>query len=292
MTDETAAPAMPSTTPASPGGGQLPSDTISQASTPSDEGGANEFAGLDPSYEDTSTDFVELPEQTAPEVQEPQTADAPPAAPSVVPPPVQTQPAQAPQPTQQTTPAATEQRAEQAPPKALSEQLVEHRGALINELAKTRFALSQQEVEAFEADPSAAMPQFLAKVYYETMTSVVNHIQNNVPGLIQHVMDMSKQSSSAEDRFFSKFNAIDRTKHAADVKNFAIAFRQANPKVGEEELFSLVGAAVMAKYGLQPKPNGAAVQQPQPYVPARPGASVKVTPEAPGPWDGLGMDFD
>ena len=94
------------------------------------------------------------------------------------------------------------------------------------------------------------MPKLLSKVYYETMTSVVNHIQNNVPQLVRHVMDVAKAETSAEERFFGKFNAIKPDVHGQDVMNFARAFRQANPRVTEEELFALVGTAVMAKHNL------------------------------------------
>lgn len=284
-----APPSAPGATPASPGGGALPSETITEASSPSDVGGGDEFLGLGGDSDDTvefdiSQQEVEIPQEVTPPAEQ---APPPTQTPAKVEPPAETPPLQATPPQGNIPPPAAEVE------RPLSEQLVEHREALIDALAAERFALSPQEEEALETDAVAEMPKLLSKVYYETMRSVVNHIQNNVPQLIRHMMTVMNAEQGAEQKFFQQFDGLDPQKHGPDIVMFANAFRQQNPQLTEDQLMSLVGTAVMSKYGLAPKakPNGNGKVVPQPFVPARPGTSRVVTPED-SPFAGLGMDFD
>ena len=75
-------------------------------------------------------------------------------------------------------------------------------------------------------------------------------MQNFVPKLVMQLMRDVKEHEAVENKFYGAHKALDRTKHDPDVKQFARAFRAANPKITEEELFPMVAYAVMAKYGL------------------------------------------
>lgn len=177
--------------------------------------------------------------------------------------------------------------------------LGEHRGALIQALAQERFALTKEEAEAFDADAMSAIPQVAARIYYEAVTTTLNHINNLVPRLIENHLRAQKAHDEAENEFYSQFAALDRSKHAGDVRQFAAAFRGANPQIARQDLFAMIGAAVMAKYGLQAppakQPNGAQrVSQPLPFVPAPAGArggAVTVSKDS-DPFSGLDMNFD
>lgn len=269
-----------------------------ETSTPSIEGTGDEFSGLGSDFDDT-IELVESPQpepatevtvEESPAVQEPPaTPEAAKPAPVQEPPKVQeAQPPAAPTAPQE--PSVAEGRS------TLQEQLTVHREALIEALASERFKLTPQEEEALETAPATAFPRLASKIYLETMTAVLNHLQNSVPLLIRHQAQVMDVESKAEKTFFEKFPTIDKTTHGQDIVTFANAFKQANPRISEADLHAMVGAAIVSKYGLQPvapapNGNGAVPPQPAPFRPAPPGASVKVTPIE-NPFAGLGMDFD
>lgn len=280
---------------------------VGETSTPSESSPGSDFEGLGGDFDDT-IDYVETPSSEkevqkeavpAPvaEVKEPPAEPAPvapaPTAPSQTPPqPQEAQP--------QATPAAQPEAAD-TPNRSLQELLTEHRDTLIGQLVEQKFKLTPAQQEALENDAVNEFPKLMANVYLEAMTATVNHLQNSVPLLIRHQMAAMDREKAAETDFFGKFGMLNREKHAQDIVAFANSFKAANPKISRDDLFAMVGAAVMAKHGISavapggpapmPNGNGAAIPQPAPFVPARPGASVKVTPEV-NEFMGLGGDYD
>ena len=263
-------------------------------------------------------DEVEI-ESLAPGAAEASSASAAEAAPAASPAPAVPAPAPAAAQPAPKQPAATEPPAPAAPAKepaqaappqepvpassgspTLVEQLAQNRDALIGALASERFALSKEDTEALESDYVAAIPKLLAKVYYEAATTTLNHINTLVPRLIHQQVALREQQRAAAKAFYSQFPAIDQSKFGGDVAQFANLYRTANPSVTREDLFAMIGAAVMAKHGLTapsiaPMVNGATPPRPAspaPFVPARPGTVVRTTPEPENPFEGLGQDFD
>src|SRR5262245_3626129 len=236
-------------------------------------------------------DSVEIP--SAEPVAEPQVAQPPPGAPPTAAPPQQPPQQQAVPPQQaQPTPA---QAPDISSPQGLVEQLAQHRGAVLQALAADRFKLSQEEVTALDTDAVGAIPGIMARVYYEAMQSTLLQIQNLVPRLVEQVLQVQRSHDVAENSFYQKFPALPRDKVQQDVLAMAMMFRQANPRITQEELFRVLGAAVAAKHGISLMPqaaNGTGRPPQAPFVPAQPGAHVKITPEAESPWAGLGKDFD
>lgn len=241
-------------------------------------------------------DFVEVPEETVVQPEAPPAEPAQPAAeakpPAPAPAPVP--PAAPPAQPQQAQPAAPAPVQADNSPQGLVQQLEQHRSAVIQALAAERFKLSPEEVSALDADATAAIPQIMSRVYYEAMQSTLMHLQNQVPRMVLGILNAQKSSDSATDKFYGQFPALDRTKHHNDVLQFASMLRQTNPRISEADLFSMVGAAVMAKNGLSMQPAVAPARPPQPapFVPATPGSSVRVVPEPESPFAGLGQDWD
>lgn len=246
-------------------------------------------------------DFVEVPEEPvaeppAPAVEEQPAVAAPPAptpAPAPQPPPQAAQPAQE----QPAAPAPAQGSQPDDSPQGLVQQLEQHRAAVLDALAADRFKLSPEEISALDTDATAAIPRIMSRVYYEAMQSTLLHLQNQVPRMVLSVLNAQNSSTKAEDKFYGQFKNLDRSKHHNDVLAFATMLRQTNPKISEADLFAMVGAAVMAKNGIAPTlaPNGGTPPRPPspaPFVPATPGSSVRLVPEAPSPWAGLGQDFD
>ena len=209
-------------------------------------------------------------------------------------------------------PAQVQQKAQPAPaeasapgqgepdnsPQGLVQQLEQHRGAVLNALAADRFKLSPEEISAIDTDAVGAIPHVMARVYYEAMQSTLLHIQNMVPQVVMNMIKVQKENDDVENSFYGQYKALDRMKHHGDVMQFANMLRGSNPKMSRADLFAMVGAAVMAKNGLtNPQPNGNSGvpprhAQPAPFVPATPGASVRITPEPDSPFSGLGRDWD
>lgn len=243
-------------------------------------------------------DFVEVPEETVvqpeatPPAAEVQPAAAPPA-PVAEPAPTPPTPAPAQQPAQAQPAAPAPVQADNSP-QGLVQQLEQHRAAVISALAAERFKLSPEEVSALDADATAAIPQIMSRVYYEAMQSTLMHLQNQVPRMVLGILNAQKTSDSATDKFYGQFPSLDRGKHHQDVLQFATMLRQTNPRISEQDLFAMVGAAVMAKNGISAVPAAPAARPPQPapFVPATPGASVRVVPEPESPYAGLGQDWD
>ena len=294
------APSAPSAPAAAP---SAPPVSPSPTSAPSSPAGADPFANL--GNADDLDVSIEVPSQTA----APPSAEAPPAAPKQAPPvqPAQVPPAevkppvQPPQETPAAQPAATPSpaAADLTSPQGLVQQLAQHRDAVLDGLAADRFKLSPEEIKAVDTDAVAAIPRIMARTYYEAMQSTLLHINNMVPQMVLNTIRAQKVSDDIENAFYGQFKALDRLKHGGDVQTFARMMRQTNPKITQQDLFAMVGAAVMGKYGLQNVPaapggNGATPRTPQPppFVPAPPGAQVKVVPEPESPWAGLGKDFD
>lgn len=173
-----------------------------------------------------------------------------------------------------TTPSQARPVAE-LPPAELAVELGKNRDALIENLAQTRFALSQSEKDALEVDAVAAIPKLLARLYFEATTTSLNQIANMVPRLVNTTVTESVNLKSAEDQFFSAWPAIDRN-NADHTKATQIAvntFRQMNPGASREDAIKAVGTMVTAMFGLKapvanggngsPRPKGSA-----PFAPA------------------------
>jgi len=298
----------PSTTPS---GAADAAPATPEPSTPSPpaEGRAREarpdFSALGMPMDDDD-DVLIIPDTPvsppAPATPEPPPATAQPAAqpPTAKPQEAPKAPAAPPPPTA-AAPAA-QQAAGKDDPEGLVGRLSEHREAIIDGLASQRFQLSSQEIDAVTADPAAAVPRLLARAFFESTQASLLHMQNFVPKLVVQLMRDMKEHDEVENRFYGNHKPLEKLKHDQDVKQFARAFRAANPKITEAELFPMVAYAVMAKHGLAagaaqaaqpPVTNGRAPATPA-FVPARPGvggARVTVSAEE-DPWAGLGRNYD
>jgi hypothetical protein len=185
-------------------------------------------------------------------------------------------------------------------PQSFVEQLDANRQAMIDSLAQDVFKLSKEETDALELDVIGTAPKLLARVYYESVRATINHIQNFVPRLIEQYMQVNKAREETENAFYGKYTGLNKAKHHEDVVKFATTFRQVNPNVTQDELWSLIAASVAAKHGVQlvgaqAAANGGAPPRPpatEPFAPARPGVTVRTTPEAANPYEGMGIDFD
>lgn len=232
---------------------------------------------------------VPAPAQVAPAEQKPQAAPAPvapPAPPAATPPAASPAAEAAPSQTNETAPAGIDD---------VLNALKADQGNIRSNIVNS-FALTNEQAAALEARPMETVPELLADSYLRAVDTSLQYMKHLVPTMVTKILSQIEVAKQSEQEFFSMWPSLDRGKHANDIRNFANAFVQANPNIDRKTLFSLVGPAVMAKYGIQPNATQAAHQPPaQPsYAPVRSSAPVVVQTQqiAESPFEGLGQDYD
>ena len=297
-------------TPSSDGGAS------SQNTPPSPDTNSDPWANLG-SMEDL--DHIEVPPQAPPQPTPTPQSQVPPsqpqtppqAAPQVAP---QAPQPQAPQPGAPTQPIQDPQapQVELSPsdPAGMAAAMEENAPALIQHLAQTRFALTQEEVQELQEDAAVAVPKLLAKVHLHAQIAMQKFLAQAVPGMIQQHQRVSTANSEAENKFFETHKALGLDKNNKQHRDTAIRiaklYRGQNPTAPLDQLISDIGHMVAKAVGAQPG-------QPQPGAPSaaqvpgtvmvgqtafRPavngGGAPPMTPPAAGDnqWAGLGQDYD
>lgn len=302
--------------PTSPSGGaaEAPAPAETPVSTPSPSSAPDaQFDGLGQDYDDAEVEIDLSPlgdgkppepaETAAPATPEPA---KPPPKPAPAPPPPAPPVAPAPPEGPKEQPSATA--SPPSEPRTLVEQLHQHRGDILNELAKTRFAWDpgeqKQFTEALEQDASQTLvdwvPKLMSRLYYESATMALNHINQFVPVLLNNYTKAMEAQKAAEGDFFKQFPQLDRVKHWNDIVQFASVFNRQNPAVSQADLLALVGAAVLAKnkIAVGAPVNGGQPPPPRkpstpPFVPAQAGGSpARVVTEPENAYAGLGGVYD
>lgn len=175
-------------------------------------------------------------------------------------------------------------------------QAMNERSAEVLQQVVPEFALSPEQITELETDAATAVPKLLAQTHLRSLKAMATLLKEMVPSMIVQTVEQQNAARDMEASFFKQWDKLDRTKHGADIKSFAHAFAAANPKMTREELFSLVGAAVMAKHGLTMSAPASAAPPP-PAVPFAPAAtSAPVVHQKPvddsNPFAGMGRNFD
>lgn len=237
----------------------------------------------------TETEVVQTPQ--APVVETP--------TPAVVTPPAPVEAATQ-TPAEGTTPSQEDIQPFATDPGKFLTKLAEHREALIDALAKEKFALTEEEVLAYEDNPTEALSRMGAKLYYDAITATMARMAELVPRMILEYNTATTQASSKEDFFFSKWPQLDREKHREDVIRIGKAYRQANPKASAEQFANDVGMMVSVSLGLGNTP-GQGGKKPAPqsnsgFKPALGGGggmgNGSQQTQGQDPWSGMGMDFE
>ena len=117
-----------------------------------------------------------------------------------------------------------------------------------------------------------------------------------VPAMIQSQMKVMRQNMENENKFWSKWPALDRGKHAPILAKYAPLYRQANPSATLEKMVEDLGPILHAAAGIamQAQPNGGtppttpAARVPQsPFKPAMSGPAAIPSNEPENPWAAL-----
>ena len=250
------------------------------------------FAGLGNDF-DPSTQIPEtlVPAAAAPTVQAPpQAAPTAPVAPVAQAPQASPAGQQAPQ----ELPAGNQ--STEAQPVTIDSvlQAIQTGGQALADQVIPAFAISPEQMEALNTDVQTEIPKLLASTYLRAVSTSMEYMKILIPTMIQQYNMDTQLHTDAEKEFFGKFKTLERNAHGNDIKSYAAAFAQQNPGINRQQLFDLVGTAVMAKYGLVSQPTAPAPARPQAFSPAVGSAPIvaQSTIEQANPFAGMGMDFE
>lgn len=239
---------------------------------------------------------VEPPAAVAVQVQVPAAVPPPSVAPAAesapvappTPPPAQAAP-QAPaaqqtpppqQPVQQAAPA--EQPLDMA---GAAQQLQANQAQVVDALARAHYGLNQEELDSLNVNPAEVIPKMLAKVHVNSVSATLHHVAQQLPRMILGIMDARQRNVENENKFYSNWPQLDRTKHGPVVAQIAQVYRQMNPNATPEDFVRQVGAQAVVALGLlQPSGVPAAPTAPaarQAFVPAAISAPASRAPAQP-----------
>lgn len=238
----------------------------------------------------------------------PPAAPAAPAAPQALPTPAApAQPAAGPQ------EASQPQIPSPAEPQKMSQAILSNLDDFANHLAATpEFAMSPEDIEAFNSDVSTALPKFAARVYLRAQASALNQMERVVPAIIEKYMKVSKAREESSGKFYSRWPQVDRAKHGGIVDRMAQTYRKENPSASLEQMVEdlgpyvlmaakvpHVGAAPNGSQQAQPHPASNPMARPagnrppqSPFVPAVGGPASPPQVSEENPWVGFGADQD
>lgn len=185
----------------------------------------------------------------------------------IVTPPVQVQPPV--QPIEQPT-------GEQPPtPEQITEYYRTWRGNTEKVLAETHYKLSQEQVDELDADPVAALPKFMAKVYLDAVTATLAQMNAHLPRMVGQINAASKDSEKREMKFYEKWPSLNTEENQKVVLRLGSAYKTSNPTATVEQFIDEVGAQAMVTLRLpmpmQANGNG---NVPPPAKPFKPAAST------------------
>lgn len=166
------------------------------------------------------------------------------------------------------------------------------RPKVIEAVALGTYQLSQEDLDGLSVNPEKTVPKLLAQVHVNAVQGVLRHVTQNLPGMLNSMLQVREISQQRENKFWSAWPALDKSKHAGQVMQVARVFRQMNPTATEEDFVRHVGAQVMLMNNLQRAPTAAQPVQPAAPVPFRPAGAgqggtqpVPAAPQQLGGWD-------
>lgn len=270
---------------------EAPASTPSPTETPS-LSSDDAFSGFD--SVDDGLDEIDLPTVSDPVVVTP---DTPVVAP-VVPPAAPVAPVVPPVAAPVVAPSAKDG-SPPSPIEAALTGMVANEPALVAHLAQTTYALSKEEMDAFELDAVGQIPKLMAKVHMQATKNTLSLIRQMVPQLIdsrtEQTGSVKARAAEAKNEFYTTNSDLNEKDHGPLLDKWASAFRAQNPRATRQEAIKFVGQAIRTELGLPAPAAGAApTARPQPFAPARPGAKapVSATRVDDNPFGGLGMDIE
>ena len=231
--------------------------------------------------------------ETPPTTPAPEDGTAPPpapeapAAPTPPVPPTEVQPQVPQQPPAEVRPEPTQ------PSAAPQPTVAEMRAQAEDTLATQHYALNQEQVDEFDADPASFIAKLSARVYMDAVTNSLTHVLQSLPQLVEHTLKQHDVVEAEEVKFFEAWPKL--STHREDVVTIAQVYRQLHPQATSDQFIRDVGAQTMVALKLtvdapaaaQPQPA-----QPQPFVPAAASPPAGASPPPTNPFEQMALEED
>jgi hypothetical protein len=150
-------------------------------------------------------------------------------------------------------PKAEEKPAEEKPPAEepktqTPEEQTEMRTKAHEELTK-HFALTDEDAEAVKDNPAEVLPKIAAELYLQVYENVMNGVIAALPRMVQGVQQQTQAITSAEEKFYGRWDKLNTGEGKATVARLGAAYRQANPNTTLDDFIRDVG--IQASIALQ-----------------------------------------
>ncbi len=133
----------------------------------------------------------------------------------------------------------------------LFELLNERRGEAVETLAKTHFALSDEQMQDIDENPREAIPKLLASLYIDAVQGSVSTLVAQLPNIVQTINTNTEEARKAEEAFFEAFPLLgSKPEYRAHVAKVAKLHRKLNPKASREEMIRDVGVQTSLAFKL------------------------------------------
>lgn len=150
----------------------------------------------------------------------------------------------------------------------IAEGLKKQRGEFVEALAKTNYAVSEQDLEEFASNPGKVISRVAAQVQVETTASLSRVLSEQLPVVVNGLIEANRRNQEAEEAFWSANKHLDRSKHRAEALQTYQQLRTLQPNMSREDGIRQVGQWMALKHGIPYLPQG---------VPQNPGSN----PQAP-----------
>lgn len=145
-------------------------------------------------------------------------------------------------------------------PQQVQEQYGAWRKQTEDALAKSHYALSQEQADELDINPAEFIAKAMSRVYLDAVTATLTQTMQFLPQMIQGIQTQEKASNANEDVFFGRWPKL--KEHQATVLRVGQVYRQLNPQASMEQFINEVGAQTMV--ALRISPDEAAGVQPAP----------------------------
>lgn len=210
-------------------------------------------------------------------------APATPAAPAA--------PVQPPPPTPPAQPATPPPPA--VSPEEAARQQAEVQGKVVGALTERyRGFITEELVNDLAVSPEKVLPQLLAQVAYDAVSSMVGIMQQQVPQVVQETTTRTNAQAQAAKEFFGVNHDLVKPEYQPVINEAAKMYRALNPNATRAEAIKGVGKLVRAQLGLaEPTatPPAATPTPPPPstrsaaFVPVAAGGASRPAPSKGGP---------
>ena len=185
-------------------------------------------------------------------------------------------------------PRSEEPEVQQTPEEIKAAQ--EEARAKAREELKRKFQLTEEQKEAFIADPSTVLSELASDLFLDIYDSLMVGVSGMVPQVVTSVIQQREAQQEVDRRFFSAWPQLAKPEYRATIDRIAENYRRLNPDASDEDAIAEIGAQAWVALRLpieelaQLTQQSSSIQEEEPepqanvtHIPANPGRVPKAT---------------